>query len=88
MLKLGVRKNIKKPIKSRKSKNNNRIMKKKPIKPIRIFKKLTGSIRFYKPETKKTKPNQTQTQTQKNRAKPNQTGKNRAGRFEPIVFPK
>ena len=29
-------------------------MKKKPIKPIRILKKPTGSVRFHKSETEKT----------------------------------
>jgi hypothetical protein len=45
-------------------------MKKKPIKPIRILKNPTGSVRFqfYKPETEKTEPNP-------NRKKPSQTGK-------------
>jgi len=48
--------------------------KKKSIKPIKIFKKLTGSVRFqfYKPETEKTEPNRTQ--TEKNQKKPSQTG--------------
>jgi hypothetical protein len=54
-------------------------VKKKPIKPIKILKKLTGSVRFrfYKPETRKNEPNP----NRKNRAKPkkrSQTGKNRA----------
>jgi hypothetical protein len=48
-------------------------------KPIKILKKPTGSVRFwfYKPETKKTKPNpykKKPIQTEKNRSKP----KNRA----------
>jgi len=50
-------------------------VKKKPIKPIKILKKPIGSVRFYKPKTKKTEPNQTQ--TGKNRAKlknPSHTG--------------
>jgi hypothetical protein len=49
-------------------------------KPIKILKKLAGSVRFwfYKPEIKKTEPNP----NQKNRKKkPSQTGKNRA---EPV----
>jgi hypothetical protein len=41
---------------------------KKPIKPIKILKKPTGLVRFYKPETEKTEPNP-------NRKKPSQTGK-------------
>jgi hypothetical protein len=43
---------------------------KKLIKPIRILKKLTDSIRFqfYKPETEKTR---------KNRVKPNKTEQNK-----------
>jgi len=53
--------------------------KKKPIKPIKILKKLAGSVWFYKPKTEKTEPNRTQTgkpsQTGK---KPSQTRKNRA----------
>jgi hypothetical protein len=45
---------------------------KKSIKPIKILKKLAGSVRFqfYKPKTEKTKPNP-------NRKKPSQTGKKR-----------
>jgi hypothetical protein len=41
--------------------------KKKSIKPIKILKKLTGSVRFqfYKPETEKTEPNRTQTEKNK-----------------------
>jgi hypothetical protein len=34
-----------------------RTVKKNPIKPIKILKKLTGSVRFYMPETEKTEPN-------------------------------
>jgi hypothetical protein len=54
-------------------------VKKKPIKPIKILKKLTDSVRFrfYNPETRKNEPNP----NRKNRAKPkkrSQTGKNRA----------
>jgi hypothetical protein len=50
--------------------------KKELIKPIKILKKPTGSVRFmfYKPETEKTKSNP-------NRKKPEKTGKNR---FEPV----
>ena len=61
-------KKTKKPIKPRKL---NR--EKKPIKLIKILKKLTGSVRFYKPETKKTEPNLNRKKTEpnrKNRAKP------------------
>jgi hypothetical protein len=54
-------------------------------KPIRILKKPTGSVRFYKPETEKTKPKQ------KNRKKSSQTGfyskkpnQTETGRFEPV----
>jgi hypothetical protein len=70
-LKLGIGKKIKKSIKSRKP---NR--EKKLKKLIRILKKSTGLVRFYKPETEKTEPNRTK--TGKNRAKPkkpSQTGK-------------
>jgi hypothetical protein len=62
------------------------------------LKKLTGSVRFYKPKTKKIEPNQTQTEkTGKNRAKTDPNQKNRAklvfviknrtetGRFEPVL---
>jgi hypothetical protein len=57
-------------------KESNR--EKKPIKPIKILKKLTGSVWFwfYKPETEKTKPHRTQ--TEKNRAKTESNQKNRA----------
>jgi hypothetical protein len=53
MFQLGMNKKIKKLIKSRKLKKINR--EKKPIKPIRILKKPTGSVRFrfYKPKTEK-----------------------------------
>jgi hypothetical protein len=67
-LKLGLGKKIKKPIKSRK------LNRKKKL--IRILKKSTGLVRFYKSETEKTKPNRTK--IGKNRAKPkkpSQTGK-------------
>jgi hypothetical protein len=56
---------------------------KKSIKPIKILKKLAGSVRFqfYKPKTEKTEPNRTQTEKNrakpaKNRTKPSQTGLN------------
>jgi hypothetical protein len=66
-------------------------VKKKPIKPIKILKKPTGSVRFwfFKPGTKKTEPDP-------NRKEPSQTGLNRfllyktepnrtkTGRFEPV----
>jgi len=60
-----VSKKIKKLIKSRKSEKK---LKKQNCekKSIRIFKKLTGSVPFYKHETEKTKPNP----NRKNRAKP------------------
>jgi hypothetical protein len=50
------------------------------------LKKSTGSVRFYKPKTKKTELNR----NRKNRKKPSQTGKNwvklktKPNRFEPI----
>ena len=46
---------------------------KKPINPIKIFKKPTGSVRFRFISLKPKKPNQTQTQTKKNRAKQEKT---------------
>jgi len=42
-------------------------------KPIRILKKPTGSVRFYKPESKKP-----------NRKKLSQTGKTKSNWFEPV----
>jgi hypothetical protein len=63
---------------------------KKPIKPIKILKKLTGSVRFrfYKPETKKTKPNRTRTQKNRKKTEPNRkkTEKTKPSRFEPVFF--
>jgi len=55
--------------KHEKKKPKNRTVKKKLIKPIRIFKKLTSLVRlrFYKPETEKTELNP-------NWKKPSQTG--------------
>jgi hypothetical protein len=71
-------------------------------KPITIVKKPTGSVQFwfYKPKTKKTKPNPNQEKTRakpgKNRAKTEKTKPNRfeqvfvlknrteTGRFEPV----
>ena len=49
-------------------------MKKKQIK---ILKKPTSSVWFYKPKTEKTKPNP-------NRKKLSQTGKIKSNRFEPV----
>jgi hypothetical protein len=60
-------KKIKKPIKPKKPNREK--------KPIKILKKPTSSVRFYKPETEKTEP-----KPEKNRAKPkklSQTGLNR-----------
>jgi len=57
-----------------------RTVKKNPIKPIKILKKLTGSVRFYMPETEKTEPNP-------NWRKPSQTEKtdpNRKNRSKPV----
>ena len=48
---------------------------KKPIKPIRILKKSTGSVRFYKPKTEKTKPNLNQAKPEKNQTKPKNQAK-------------
>ena len=66
-------------------------------KPIKIFKKPAGSIRFYKPKTEKTNrtgPKLKKTEpNQKTEPKPSQTGLNRflslknrteTGRFEPV----
>ena len=61
-------KKIKKPIKSKKL---NR--KKKLIKPIKILKKPTSLVLFYKFEIEKIKPNRTQTEKTKN--KPSQVEK-------------
>jgi hypothetical protein len=49
---------------------------KKPIKLIKILKKLTDLVRFrfYKPETEKTEPDRIEPKQKK----PSQTGKNRA----------
>jgi len=87
MLSFRGEKKTKKPIKPRKS--EKKLTKKtepwkKLIKQIKILKKPTGSVQFYKPEIEKTESNRTQTgkkpsQTGKNRAKlkkPSQTGKN------------
>jgi hypothetical protein len=74
-----VSKNIKKLIKPRKQKKNNR--KNRTVKKTRLnrFKILKNRpVRFYKSETEKTKPNKTKSKTKKtepNQAKPE---KNRA----------
>jgi hypothetical protein len=71
-----VRKKTKKLRKLEKKNNRkNRTVKKKPIK---ILKKPTVSVRFYKPKTEKTEPNP-------NRKKPSQTEKTEPNRFE-LVF--
>ena len=64
-------KKIKKPIKPRKTEKKSKKPNRKK-KPIRIFKKPTGSVqfRFYKPETEKTEPNPNQKKTE---PKPSQT---------------
>jgi hypothetical protein len=48
-------------------------------KPVKILKKLTSSVRFYKPKTEKTKPNP-------NRKKLSQTEKTKSNRFEPVFI--
>jgi hypothetical protein len=48
-------------------KKSNR--EKNPIKSIKIFKKLTGSVRFYKPEIKKTESDPNKKNQKTNRAK-------------------
>jgi hypothetical protein len=52
---------------------------KNPIKPIRILKKPTSSVRFrfYKPETEKTEPNP-------NRKNPKKTEPNRKNQAKPV----
>jgi hypothetical protein len=67
---IGVSKKIKKPIKPRKLENKLNREKKQ----IKILKKPTSSVRFYKPETEKTKPNLNRKKLEK---KPSQT-ENRA----------
>jgi hypothetical protein len=59
-------------------KNNNKKNPtiKKQIKSIKILKKSTGSVQFYKPKTEKIKPNP-------NKKKLNQTGKNRVKNEKP-----
>jgi hypothetical protein len=56
---------------------------KNPIKPIRILKKPTSSVRFrfYKPETEKTEPNPNRKNPEK---KPSQTEKIKLNQFEPV----
>jgi hypothetical protein len=70
-------------------------VKKKTIKPIRILKKPTGSVlfRFYKPETKKIKPNRIEPKPKKpSQTEPNQktksNRKNRAKQKKPVFVPK
>jgi hypothetical protein len=60
------------------------------IKPIKILKKLTGSVRFrfFKPGTGKTEPNRKKTrkkpsQTEKTEPKPSQTEKTESNRKKP-----
>jgi len=66
-----VSKKTEKPIKPRKLKKPN--CEKKPIKPIKILKKLTfGFISL-----KLKKPNRTENKTEPNQKKPSQTGVNR-----------
>ena len=83
----------KKTKKTKKTKKNNQ--KTEPWKkPIKILKKITGSVRFYKPETEKTEPNQNKKTRinrikPKNRAKlkkPSQNKKTKPNRFEPVFF--
>jgi hypothetical protein len=74
-LKLGVSKKTEKLRKLEKNNWKNQTIKKKPIK---ILKKLTGSVRFYKPKTEK-KLEKNWDKPEKNRIKlkkPNQTKKN------------
>ena len=77
--KLGVSKKIKKLIKSKKPEKNNwkNWTEKKPIK---ILKKLAGSVRFSFINKKLKKPNRTK--TGKNRKKPSQTGKTEPNRAQ------
>jgi len=75
-------KNIKKLIKSRKFKKSNH--EKKFIKPIKILKKSTGSVRFHKLETRKRiKMNSNRKKPEKNRAKTKPNRKNRKNRAKP-----
>ena len=68
---LGVFKKTKKLIKPRKPKKPNR--EKKLIKPIKILKKPTGSVRFrfFKPGTEKTEPNREKTEPNQKKTEPN-----------------
>jgi hypothetical protein len=64
-------------------------MKKNSIKPIKILKKPTGSVRFwfYKPETEKPEPNPNKkklSQTGKKRAKLEKTEPNQKNRAKPV----
>jgi len=79
-----VSKKIKKSIKSRKLEKKITEKSNREKKPIKILKKLTGSVWFYKPETEKTEPNP-------NRKKQSQTGfcpknpnRTETGQFEPV----
>jgi len=77
---IGVSEKTKKPIKPRKPEKNNwknQTVKKKPIKPIRILKKPTGSVPVLQVwnRTEQNEPNQKKpSQNWKNRAKPVSTG--------------
>jgi hypothetical protein len=76
MLKLGVRKKIKKPIKSRKSKNNNRIMKKNRLNRLEFLKNWPVQFGFISLKPKKpnqTKPKPKPRKTEPNRIKPEKT---------------
>jgi len=58
-------------------------------KPIKILKKPTSSVWFYKPKTEKTELNRTQTgkkqeKTKPNRAKSEKTEPNRNNRVKPV----
>jgi hypothetical protein len=84
---IGVSKKTKKPIKPRKPEKNNwkdQIVKKKPIKPIRILKKPTGSVPVLQVwnRTEQNEPNQKKpSQNWKNRAK---TEKTESNQFQPV----
>jgi len=51
------------------------------IKPIKILKKPTGSVWFYKLETEKIKPNPIRKKLEKNRATPKKPSQTRLNRF-------
>jgi hypothetical protein len=62
---------------------------KKPLKPIKILKKPTGSVWFYKPETEKIKPKpekpeKKESNWKKTGSKQSQTKKTETDRFEPV----